>query len=115
MKIAIFAFSLAAMLSGCVSTPAQVAAKKPALIAHSNKTVSEVSGCIAPKIGKLWPFVQALPIEGGTRIAGDGSMSIPKTALVVDVTAEGNGSRVTYIPNNEAVSNSNEAAVKSCI
>ncbi len=115
MRTGLLAFSLAVMLSGCVSTPAQVAAKKPALVAHSNRTVAEVSGCIAPKIGQLWPFVQALPIEGGTRIAGDGSMSIPKTALVVDITAEGNGSLVTYIPNNDSVSDSNEAAVKSCI
>lgn len=103
-------------VSGCATTAAQIVQEKPALIAHTDKTVSEYAGCIAPKFGAAWPFVQAMPIEDGTRIYASGSMSIPKVMVVVDVTADhGGGATVAYRPKDAAAQSREARAVQSCI
>lgn len=115
MKLILTALTLLA-ISGCATTAAQLAGEKPAVVAHTDKTVSEYAGCIAPKFGATWPFVQTMPIEDGTRVYASGSMSIPKVVVVVDVTADrGGGATVAYKP-KDAVAQGREArVVQSCI
>lgn len=115
MKLILTALTLLA-ISGCATTAAQLAGEKPAFVAHTDKTVSEYAGCIAPKFGTTWPFVQAIPIEGGTRVSASGSMSIPKVVVVVDVAAASDGgAEVTYIPKNAAAQAREERVVQGCI
>lgn len=106
---------IALAVSACATTPNDVAKLPPAYVGHTSKSVQDFSGCVSPKIGNLWPFTQSLPINGGLRIVGQASMSIPKAMLVIDVVGAGDGSNVTYIPKSPHIPKENEQAVKSCI
>jgi hypothetical protein len=103
-------------VSGCATTAAHLAEEKPAIVTHTDKTVSEYAGCIAPKFGATWPFVQTMPIEDGTRVYASGSMSIPKVIVVVDVTADQTGgATVAYKPKDAAAQGREARVVQSCI
>lgn len=103
------------MLVGCATTPNDIAKLPPAYTGHTSKSVHQYAGCVAPKIGELWPFTQSLPIDGGVRIVGQASMSIPKAMLVIDVVKSGDGADVTYIPKSSHIPKENEQSAKRCI
>lgn len=114
MKI-ILIMLVAAALAGCATTPNDIAKLPPVYTGHTSKSVQEYAGCVAPKIGEFWPFTQSLPIDGGVRIVGQASMSIPKAMLVIDVVKSGDGANVTYTPKSPHIPKENEQAVRGCI
>lgn len=102
------------LMAGCATTAEDLTAQKPAVL-RTTRSVAAYAGCVAPRLQKLWPFVHAIPIDGGQQITGSGSMAIPKVMVAIDITANGNGTKVAYFLKNASVQSADVDVIRGCV
>ena len=102
-------------LASCGIKPSDVLSRPPVFTEMTARTPNDYAGCVAPKLNEIWPFIRALPIQNGQQILADGSMSIPKTMIVVEVVQDGSATKVTMHSMSGSATDASAIAARSCL
>ena len=88
----LIAIGIVLACAGC-ATPGETMSKDPVASWKSSKSVQAYVECAIPAVVQGWPLTRSIPKSGGQQIivSGDGFGNV---AAVIDVSADGSGSRV---------------------